>query len=387
MARTSRRSVLASGVAGLAGLAGCTGLLGGGGAGDYRSYGGGPENTGYVPGSGPTAEPTVRWRFDRAVRVPPAVVGDTVYTVGLSTDGEEYSLFALSTDDGTVRWEYELVRGTQAAPAVADGTVYVTDTEGRVAAVSAADGTERWTRTFERIGLQNRPVVADGAVLVGVGNYELFQFGGLYALETADGSTRWRVDGDSAAPTMPAAANGSAFYVAFPDGGGELRSVSLADGERRWREPLDGVATGVAVDGAAHVAGVTGHDTSDGTLTAQYDIDSTGVRPPAVGPDAVYLGAVRDGERGVTAFERSGDRRWFVTPGPEDDLVGAITTPTVANETVYASGADGRLYALSTADGSERWRLDSPRGVTTPAVAGGVVYVPSPRGLYAVEAG
>ena len=87
------------------------------------------------------------------------------------------------------------------SPAVADATVYVGGTDGRVHAIDARSGDARWTFRAGA-GIVSSPAVADGVVYVGTDD------GTLYALGTpllADGTpTRRRFNPD---PFVPSATN------------------------------------------------------------------------------------------------------------------------------------------------------------------------------------
>jgi len=65
-----------------------------------------------------------------------------------------------------------------------------------------------------------------------------------------------------------------------------------------------------------------------------------------------------------------------------------VSSPTVAGGVVYAGSADGGLYAVQAATGKLRWKFDAHGDVnSSPAVAGDTVYVVSLDGnLYAVDA-
>jgi eukaryotic-like serine/threonine-protein kinase len=65
-----------------------------------------------------------------------------------------------------------------------------------------------------------------------------------------------------------------------------------------------------------------------------------------------------------------------------------ISSPAVANGSVYVGSTDGNLYALELATGTQKWKFKTgARVVSSPAVAGGVVYFGSYDGnFYAVDA-
>jgi len=66
---------------------------------------------------------------------------------------------------------------------------------------------------------------------------------------------------------------------------------------------------------------------------------------------------------------------------------GGLTTPVIANGTVYATGIHGELLALDAATGRERWNASIFVYRSSPAVAKGIVYVGSNNGnVYALDA-
>jgi quinohemoprotein ethanol dehydrogenase len=97
-------------------------------------------------------------------------------------------------------WEYRLetTRGLEATPVVVDGTLFATGNWGRVYALDAETGSERWTfvpdldRQWGRFAccdVVNRGLaVWQGAVYVGALD------GWLYALDAGTGRTLWRAD-------------------------------------------------------------------------------------------------------------------------------------------------------------------------------------------------
>ena len=65
-----------------------------------------------------------------------------------------------------------------------------------------------------------------------------------------------------------------------------------------------------------------------------------------------------------------------------------ISTPAVAGGVVYVGSTDGSLYAVNQADGTQRWKFESEGPIaSSPAVSDGLVYVASLDGnVYAVDA-
>lgn len=107
-------------------------------------------------------------------------------------------------------------------------------------------------------------------------------------------------------------------------------------------------------------------------------------RPVAPDPSAVFRGdPTHTGVYQAAPLAHFGGVQWRVqTGGPVQ------STPAVAGGVVYVGSGDGHLYALDARTGMERWRFAAGRAITSsPAVAGGLVYVGSRDGAYvAVDA-
>lgn len=178
-----------------------------------------------------------------------AIVGETVYVTGYRQDGETGILSAILASDGTRQWDVDLEHpdtppvvtedallvadsGTLAVhdpangerrrelgvfgnimdvpPAVADGTAYVADWNGGLAAVSIADGTTEWRNDVQ--------VTADTGVTVGAEAVvaPVTDLPGIIAFERSDGSRRWEhtIQGFDAAASTPAVlADEAVFYA------------------------------------------------------------------------------------------------------------------------------------------------------------------------------
>lgn len=144
-----------------------------------------------------------------------------------------------------------------------------------------------------------------------------------------------------------------------------------------------------------------------GSGTERWKFQSQGpiASSPAVYGDLVYVSSL-DGK--VYAIERtSGKERWaFTTKGERrftaPGIHGAIprtermpdpydvflSSPTIANNTVYIGSGDQHVYALDAATGALRWQFAAADVIhASPAVANGVVYIGSwDRNLYALDA-
>ncbi len=346
--RRSRRAVLASLGTGLSiALAGCEGtpLGGGGGDGDTIGLGGSAGaaawpfhrgtagNTGASASGGPSADATAAFTAELRDGIsvgnrPPIVGTDGIY--GIAREAEPYShdpiqfaqyAYKLSTDDGGELWrttvakaeggdKIQQIMGAQGC--LGPNNLYAlrydtNEAVQTVTAVSSRAGSVQWEQTIENTAMVRQPVVRDGTL------YH-FAAGHVVALDTADGSEKWRspeILYDQPLPSV--GANGIAVYnrgVGGQSTGGQLTVLEPATGKVRWSKPLS---------------------------NARHPI-------PAVAGDTVYLA---DGDA-LGQFEL----------GPGD------------------SRPRRKIHALSTQDGSERWTHTYETDAIDDAfTAGGTAYV------------
>ncbi|MFC7058732.1 PQQ-binding-like beta-propeller repeat protein [Halovenus salina] len=117
---------------------------------------------------------------------------------------------------GTERWSFDTGRQISAAPAVADGVVYVGSESEAVYGIDAAEGTELWSMDTTR-PVSAAPAVVDGTVYIGT------ESGALYALEDgfasaapATGGDDGADDGGGAGPTESPSPFEDLSYLAVP---------------------------------------------------------------------------------------------------------------------------------------------------------------------------
>ena len=109
------------------------------------------------------------------------------FAVKVNTTG---GVTALNSATGTVAWTFQFpgVADIAGTPAVADGVVYVTTTDGEIFALSAADGTKRHRVSgFGEFGAETIGV-AGGVVYAALDD----QKGTMVAVDVASGKTLWR---------------------------------------------------------------------------------------------------------------------------------------------------------------------------------------------------
>ncbi|HEX6855743.1 MAG TPA: serine/threonine-protein kinase, partial [Streptosporangiaceae bacterium] len=281
---------------------------------------------------------------------------------------------ALDASTGRPKWSARLADGTVAGLAVTPSVVYLVLDPAEVSpflALSASSGSRLWTAPFaSRHGLVTTP----GYVYVGTSD--------LFALHSGNGSPQWDIVTQLKSNVVTQA--GVLYTLAAGSGSPtRLGAINSADGTWRWRVP--GPDSGLLAADGRVVCAAEGPGSGDpGRLWAWRASDGSklwqsgpgGYGPPAMGGGAVY--AVSQ-NRKLTAFRAaSGHRLWS---HPADPRI----TPVVSGPVVYAGDPSGGLLALRASDGKLLWSAGHAFS-TGPVVAGGSVYVSNGVAVWAYTA-
>ena len=273
-----------------------------------------------------------------------AVEGDIVFAVT-----GRGAVLGLAVADGAVRWRASLGAPARAAPAVADGRLFVPILGGQILALSAKDGSRLWSHQASEtdttvLGLPT-PAVADGIVVAGFGSGELV------ALRASAGAVAWT---DSLASTrgrsslldlsairgMPVIADGRVYAGSL---GGLVSALDLRSGRRLWEREIATADT------------------------------------PCVAGDWLFVLAT---DNRVAALNRAdGAAAWitelprFGDPEKQRDPI-LWTGPLLASDRLIVAGSTGEALAVSPYTGAILGRQPLPAGVSLPPVlAGGTLYI------------
>jgi outer membrane protein assembly factor BamB len=298
---------------------------------------------------------------------------------GWAPDGPEppfHSAWTLPVAPGGPDGQYGL-----SAPVVAEDTVIVVGPE-QVLGVDASTGTQSWT--VERdLGPPVVPAVAevDGATAV------VFTEG-FGAGPPSDASS------SASAPGSPSASP-SAGEAGEPFDS-HLAAFDLATRKALW-DPvqLDAVSrTGVVVDGSQAFVGVNGGiveavDLENGEIAWKADLGRVIGSPVAVEDGTVVVGlqADRDDPRPtVVALDASsGEQRWSLD---DEGSAAIVSTPAIAQGRAYvefSGGQESSVDAIDIDSGARRWRARFPRffdlsAVAPPTVTDDAIYVTDAQG-------
>lgn len=265
--------------------------------------------------------------------------------------------------------------GASAAPAFADGKLYVAGVDGKISALDAANGHTLWSKKLgQRHGLilhhgENSVRWASGTAIEGdllvVASLE----GEVLAMDAGSGADRWHAQVSSEVIAAPAISNG---IVVVRSNDGRLFGFNAADGSRRWVYDRSSVPPlslrGNAAPRIANDVVYAGEDNGkivalrlqDGNvmweqtlasgegrteLDRLQDVDGNVVFADGV----VYAGAYHGM---VAALIADSGRPLWTHP------ISGYTGVALAATRIYANDADSNVWALDLRTGASDWKQD-----------------------------
>lgn len=347
----SRRDVLQA--IGVAGLGAATGVPATGQemADGWPSYRAAAANTAWVDGAdGVATAVEERWSVETDLDVNYLTVRDGTLYASMDngeTDPYEGVVRAINAETGEKLWEDERDRWTQSAPVTTANAVYGLsngDGDGHVFRLSAADGSEEWSRSLEAVPISSLAVV-DGTVYVGEID------GTVTAMDAEDGTPDWSTDAGNQVWSPPAVGD-ETVYVTGDSG--------------RTDDDSAGPSTVHALDAAT------------GDELWEYEVGSQrATGSPAVSGDTAYVGDF-DGTLHAMSTD-DGSQRWTFEA---EDLL--RTPPMIHDGTAYIGGSDG-LYALDADSGSVEWQITSEDSVDQPVGTTDAIYARIDGALTAIS--
>ena len=311
----------------------------------------------------------------------------------------------------------------------ADGMVFAGEGARRVYAIDARTGKEIWA--FATINeVMNTPIVADGLVFAGAGDTGFsfdtmmkfkngeriargMGFSGYYALDEATGEQRWRFDTKGNA--MP-----GAIYIDhvlyFATGDGHVYAVDGRSGKQRWRADIKGFASMSSLNALGDLIYVGASDPNfvlalnrhNGKIVWRQTVPgvaNTGMGDNSPTVDARNGLVIQSTVVDANPKEKTNDLAVFALDAATGKIkwqrkLGRGHSPPaykagvamVHDDTVYiGSPVTNELYALSIADGAERWHLPIPEagkngaGRGSPTYYRGKLYFAAVQTLYRID--
>jgi outer membrane protein assembly factor BamB len=331
---------------------------------------GGPDHAGVYASPNPGMTSVV-WKFRTGGEIvsSPLVVGSWVF-IG----SRDRNLYALDAGSGALRWKFETHGSVSSSPAYRDGVVYVASVDGQMYAVDAATGKQKWAfktggeSRFTARGIHgavphaelmadpfdvllSSPTIAGDALYFGSGDHNV------YALDAATGTVRWKFVTGNVVHASPAVANGTVYIGSWDR---NMYALDAASGKERWRFQTGddtvisnqiGIASSAAVaNGVVYFGCRDGHfyavDEKKGTLRWSHDNHGGWViASPAVSNGVVYF-PTADGLRFKALDAATGAVRFNV----ETKAI-SFSSPALVNQTLYYGSSDGWLHAMNASDG------------------------------------
>lgn len=303
-------------------------------------------------------------------------------------------VLALNAADGSVKWRSTAFAGGLGLGSLilSQGVVVAAETSGSIVALGAQDGKELWHTDALYPNSLNGSMVVDG-VTVYIGRPgDSTHHGIVDAYRVTDGVLLWHYGADVCGPEFLAAASG--MVVLSPSGcpHATITALSERDGSVLWQQPTQHFGAQVTIaNGVIYtddVGIVTALDAGTGATKWHYT-------PPQLlgmgGSSVSVSDQVVIAEAGTSILALRSQDGSLVWSAPLPHLVNGHA---IVGNAVYAS-ATGTVTALRLDDGSKLWQvsLHLP-GSWSPAAVGDIVYVsvdegpsefPLPGELYAIR--
>lgn len=304
-----------------------------------------------------------------------------------------------------------------------DGSVYVGDLGGRLHALDAENGDQRWRYEGADLPIWSQPAAHQGKVYFGTGVDESDR-GRMYALDRDTGEEEWILDGYSGPIKDTIAAASGIIYFSAAE---ETYAVDSETGEQLWSKQDSGAVPTIREDVAYRYTDTPrALDAKSGDTIWEADTNfSTGSHRPLVTESGVYAGNgyynIETGEEIFTfdgnlatesaisddlLFTRDDGAVQVIDAGSgasvrEIDVSGNIRSMLYADQTLYVGTAQtesgggkgesgGVLHAIDPENGDHLWAASAINAELrlSPHTDSGLIFTAGTTGqLFAVESG
>lgn len=321
-----------------------------------------------------------RFRMSNDVWGTPVVDGDLLYV----TSFEVHAL-----DVGSGRRQFK-TRDVAWAMAVSGGRIHASDGP-TLYALDSSDGTERWRLQTDAWVYSLK--TDRGTVVTGT------RGGGVQAWEASSGEKLWEVSGAQTDFETPEAGPAVFDGTVYVWQNARLRALDARTGSERWSYPIgDGAACGgvpirlaSASDGYVYVSAgtrVLSIDAANGRVRWHFEAPAVFLSPPAFAPGPAVTGGgvyLADYLGTVYALDATtGKDRWRIATEARQSL-----EPVLVSAGNVHVGSGSALYTLDAVAGTPKWRFAAGGEVVgAPVVADGRLHFGSAdHVLYTLDAG
>jgi eukaryotic-like serine/threonine-protein kinase len=351
-------------------------------AADWPTFRGNNQRTGFTQEQ---AYPplTEQWSFQvQGDVISSPVIVDNILYVGARSG----SIYALNAQTGELIWDYSSDDWIDATPTVAGSIVYVPSRDGYIYALNKDNGNLVWQADIGGPSISS-PLYLDGKIYVGSGVLDK----NLKVYDATDGSLLWEYPANQPIHSAPST-DGVGIYFGSNDG--RIYAMSKDSNASLWNSPgyyqtigSFGL-TAVAVS-SGNLYALPGHDekklflmnAGDGSQTNVSQVFAQSgeaeVSSPIIADDIVYFGM---GSSPHTLHALNSDSLssvWSSSPTfGNNSTQGKISSPSMANEIMYAGTADARVVAVSSSGVFAMSDINlSTSSYTSPAISNGMVYI------------
>lgn len=288
------------------------------------------------------ADGTLKWTYATGggIKSSPAIGYDGTIYVG----SRDHNLYAIKPD-GILKWLYP-TGGEISAPATIghDGTIYVGSHDRKLYALNP-DGTLKCEYNAGGVIASSPAIGLDGIIYVGSSNGRL---NALYPNCTLKWESDPPIHGIWTHPAL--SPDGTVVYFGADDG--YFYALNTSDGSVKWKSPYTygGVRSSPAIgsDGTVYVGTQYGNlwaiNPEDGSLKWDYYMTLSTSSSPAVGTDGTIYFATCYGH--VFAMNEDGTEKW-IYGGNFDNDGHFYSSPAIgSNGDMYIGSTKGKLYAF-----------------------------------------
>lgn len=250
-------------------------------------------------------------------------------------------IYALSINDGYLRWTYKTGDLVHTTPAISNGKLYAGSFDGHLYAIDIKTGNLVWKFkttgkfSFPKGEVTGNPVVAGGMVFAGARDYNL------YAVDLRGGYTNWMKQFQNGW-SLPVTHNDSVIYVGTSDDR-TIFALDIRTGNEVWKTPcgfnmLGGCAIATNIGYFCTLSGkILGIDLKTGNAIWAIELDSfTENHLKWLKPDESYRDDI--GQLILNPLDM------LVMYG---ELGGIFGTPALDGDRLVVAGYDGWVYCYS----------------------------------------
>ena len=343
---------------------------------EYRAN---DQNTGTAPNTAPRTNLPVWTATLNGLTDSSPIVADGKVFIGDSNG----TVWAFNAEKGTKVWSFKTNGSIESSPTYIDDRIYIGSDDSNLYALNASTGALIWSF---KTGGTVKSSVSSAMISAGSGaKKRVLVFGSydnkLYGLDT-NGKMLWNFTAASFIHGKPGLSDELAFTCTCDR---TMYGINLETGEKTVAIPFNdySAASPAVVNelifGTARGGRVFAVSVMDFAIKWEFNTNSTLESSPAVGDGKVIVG---NSAGDVFALDKtSGQKVWSFKADASISSSAALV-----NGEVFFGDASGKMYALSAENGSKIWTFKADGGIgSSPAVANGRVYFGTESGkLYAI---